>query len=140
MKKILLFILPALVLSACDKTYTVGKDVTCSGLEDSSEEVVFCKDKHDKPVNGTVIQYYENGKKQREMQLKGGYENGLEKEYYENGNLKVEANIENSNPVGISKLYYENGQLQMVLNFVSDKDMQIVEFYDENGTLIPLEK
>lgn len=137
MKKILFLILPVVLLAACEKEYIVGKNVTCVGLEDSSQEKVFCKDSKDKPVDGTVIQLNENGKKIREMQMKGGYENGIEKEYYESGNLKVEANIVDGHPVGLGKIYYENGQLQMVLNF-DGEDIQIVEVYDESGTSIKL--
>ena len=127
MKKILLFVLPAVLLSACGKheTYVVGENAVCTGLEETSPEKVFCKDLDGNAISGLVIQKYENGNIWREMTIKMGQENGIEKEYYENGNLKVYA----------SKLYHENGKLHMIIKWHGE-DAEIVEIHDENGNLI----
>ena len=137
MKKILLFVLPALILASCGKqeTYIVGQTAFCANLEETSDEKVFCRDVNGNPLTGFVVQYDENGKVMREMEIKKGIENGVEKEYYANGNLKVEATIRNSEPYGTSKLYHENGQLHMVIKW-HGSESEIVKLYDEMGNLI----
>ena len=137
MKKFLLFVIPAILLSACGKheTYVVGETAVCTGLEETSPEKVFCKDLDGNAISGLVIQKYENGNIWREMTIKMGQENGIEKEYYENGNMKVYANIKNGNAIGTSKLYHENGKLHMIIKW-NGEDAEIVEIHDENGNLL----
>lgn len=137
MKKFLLFFIPLLLLSACnrEKTYTVGEDAFCTGLEETSTEKVYCVDAKDAPINGMVIEYYPNGGVLREMTIRDGRENGIEKEYYKNGKLRVVANIINGEADGLSKLYNENGKLYMELNWV-DGEAQDIKVYDENGNII----
>ena len=137
MKKLLLFVIPAVLLSACgqNKKYVVNETAFCSGLEETSEEKVFCKDSDGNALNGLVVQYYENGNVWREMTIKYGQENGLEKEYYENGNLRVEAMVKNGETYGTSKLYHENGKLHMIINW-NGKEADIKKIFDENGNEI----
>ncbi|MBR3511317.1 MAG: hypothetical protein IKN73_04660 [Alphaproteobacteria bacterium] len=137
MKKILLLTLPAILLCACEKVqqYTLNTDAFCVGIEEDSMESVFCKDTAGNPVNGIVVQYFEDGKVAREITVRNGQEYGLEKEYYQNGNLKVSANIKNGQPVGISKLYHENGNIHMIIKW-HDNEADIQKIYDESGKLI----
>lgn len=137
MNKFLLLVIPAILLTACGKqeTYVVGENAVCTGLEETSSEKVFCKDLEGNAITGLVVQHYENGNVLREMTIKKGQENGIEKEYYENGNLKVEANIKNGSPIGESKLYHENGKLHMVIKW-NGEDADITKVYDESGNLI----
>ena len=138
MKKVFLFMLPAVLLAACEhvQKYTLNTDAFCVGLEESSDETVFCKDASGNPLNGIVVQYYEDGKIAREITVKYGRENGLEKEYYANGNLKVSANIKEGTPIGKSKLYHENGKLHMIVKW-NNNEPEILKIYDENGKKLP---
>ena len=137
MKKSLLFIVPLLLLSACgnEKTYVVGEDAFCTVLEDTSSESVYCVDGNDKPINGIVVEYFENGNILREMTIRDGRENGMEREYYQNGNLRVETNVVNSHADGLSKLYNEDGKLYMEINWV-DGNATEVKVYDDSGNVI----
>ncbi len=137
MKKVLLFILPLLVLAACDheKTYIVGESAFCKGLEETSAESVYCIDEKDQPINGRVIEYFENGNVLREMTIRDGRENGIEREYYENGKLRVETNVINSQADGLSKLYNEDGKLYMEINWVNG-NAEDIKVYDGSGNVI----
>lgn len=139
MKKILLLTLPAIILCACNKVqkYTLNTDAFCVGLEETSEESVFCKDANGNPLNGLVIQYFADGAIAREITVKAGRENGVEKEYYPNGNLKIYATIKDGSPVGVSKLYHENGKLHMVIKW-KNNEPDVKKIYDEFGNKIPL--
>jgi len=136
MKKIL-FLLPILAICACDKTqtYTVGQDAFCAGLEENSEDTVFCVDKEGHTINGIVKQYYENGNIWREMTIKDGLENGIEREYYENGKLHVVANVAGGKTDGESKLYKENGKLYMEINW-NQGDVKGIKRYDDKGKVV----
>ena len=137
MKKLLLFIVPALILSACnsEKTYIVGEDAFCVGLEETSEEMVFCKDAQDKPITGIVIEHYASGKILREMHIKDGRENGIEKEFYENGNLRVVSDVLDGRANGLSKLYNEDGKLYMEMNW-ENGEAKDIKVYDAQGNVI----
>ena len=139
MKK-LLFIIPLLLLVACEKekTYVVGEDAFCTGLEETSPENVFCVDEKNNPINGIVIEHYTNGNILRKMAIRDGFENGIEREYYENGNLHVETNVVNGSADGLSKLYNEDGKLYMEMMWVNGEvtDMKV---YDEYGNVITSE-
>ena len=135
MKKSLLFIIPLLLLSACDKKYNVGKDAFCTGLADTDPESVYCVDDENKPINGIVIEHYESGKILRKMTIIEGRENGIEKEYYENGTLRVETNVVDGNADGLSKLYNENGKLYMEINWDKGKATNM-KVYDESGKVV----
>lgn len=140
MKKTLLFIIPLLLLGACEheqKTYIVGETAFCKGLEDDDREPVYCVDEKDRPINGMVIEYYASGKIHRELTLRRGRENGIEKEYYENGNLHVETNVVNGESQGLSRIYHENGNLHMEMNWVG-KSATDFKMYDEQGKQLSL--
>ena len=137
MKRLLLFIVPILILSACssEKTYVVGEDAFCTGLEETSEEMVFCKDAQDNPINGIVIEHYASGKVLREMHIKDGRENGIEKEFYENGNLRVVSDVVDGRATGLSKLYNEEGKLYMEMTWENGEAKNIT-VYDNKGNKI----
>ena len=137
MRKLSLFVIPLILLSACDreKTYIVGEDAFCIGLEETSPEKVYCVDANDTPINGNVTEYRANGTILREMTIKDGYENGMEREYYENGNLHVETNVVDGNADGLSKLYNEDGTLYMELEWVNGNTTNI-KVYDPSGNII----
>ena len=137
MKKTSLFFIPLLLLWACsnEKTYTVGENAFCTGLADTEIEDVFCVDDKDMPINGLVIEYYENGNVLREMHIKAGRENGIEKEYYENGNLRVVAEVKDGKADGPSKLYNENGKLYMEIDWANGTATKI-RIFDDAGNVI----
>nr|MBQ0091604.1 lipoprotein [Candidatus Enterousia merdequi] len=137
MKKIL-FLLPGLlILAGCNntKTYVVGEDAICSGLEETDVNPVVCADQDGNLINGLVKQYYENGNVWREMNIKDGRENGTEREYYENGKIHVIANVVNGKTEGISKLYNEDGVLHMEMDW-QNGEVKSIKIYDENGKII----
>jgi len=137
MKKFTLFIIPLLLLSACssEKTYTVGEDAFCTGLADTDPESVYCVDEQNAPINGKVIEHRENGTVLREMTIRDGRENGIEKEYFEDGKLHVETNVLDGNAHGISKMYNENGKLYMEIDW-DNGTAKTIKVYDENGNVI----
>lgn len=137
MKRNLLFVIPLLMLTACgrEKTYVVGETAFCTGLEDSNPESVYCVDDKDAPINGIVIEHFENGNIHREMTIKNGRENGLEKEYYEDGTLRVETNAVDGRAVGGSKLYNPDGKLYMEMNWV-DGTATDIKVYDDAGNIV----
>jgi antitoxin component YwqK of YwqJK toxin-antitoxin module len=137
MKKLFLFMIPLLLLSACnsEKTYIVGEDAFCTGLADTDPESVYCVDAKEAPINGIVIEYYESGKVLRKMTIRNGRENGIEKEYYENGNLRVETNVVDGSVYGLSKLYNEDGKLYMEINWDNGNATQM-KVYDESGKVV----
>lgn len=134
MKRILLLGLVLTVLCGCDvkKEFVVGQDAFCVGLEETSNESVFCKDAKGYPINGRVIQYYANGNVYREMTIRQGKENGPEKEYYENGNLKVELTVKNGVADGKAFAYNEDGKLYMETVWKEGK-IFTAKVYDANG-------
>ena len=134
MNKILFLGLGLIVLCGCDikKNFVVGQDAFCVGLEETSTEPVFCKDAKGYPITGKVIQYYQNGNVYREMTIRQGKENGLEKEYYENGNLKVELNVKNGVADGKAFAYNEDGKLYMETVWKEGK-ISTAKVYDANG-------
>lgn len=137
MKRLLLLFIPTLCLVACDgeKTYTVGEDAFCTGLEETSPDTVYCVDGQEQPINGLVQEYYPSGNIWREMNIKDGRENGEAREYFENGRLHVVANVVDGRVTGVSQLYNEDGKLYMEMNWVNG-EAQDIKVYDESGNII----
>ena len=85
--------------------------VYSSAYADSNNPI--CKD----TPNGTVKDYYPNGKLKTEWNCKEGHLNGLTKLYYENGNLEKETSYVNDVRQGVTTGYYESGELKSVCNY-----------------------
>ena len=63
--------------------------------------------------NGTVKEYWDNGKLKFEGEYLNGKRNGKGKEYYENGKLKFEGEYLNGERNGkVKEYYYRNGKLK----------------------------
>ena len=56
------------------------------------------------------VEYFENGQKRIEENLKLGKRNGLKTDWYENGQKKFERNFMNGKREGLTTTWFENGQ------------------------------
>ncbi len=62
-------------------------------------------------IDGTVPEYYENGKKKKEVTYKNGKRHGLWPEWYENGQLKRTVDFKDGKIHGKIITWHENGAL-----------------------------
>ena len=87
-------------------------------------------------VNGTVVEYYENGDLKFETPYRGGQKHGLAREYYENPvtglprHIKTETNYEYGKNIMV-KTYYESGSIRMIMNHETGH----FQDYKEDGKL-----
>ena len=86
--------------------------------------------------DGTVKEYYGNGKLKAEWNYKNSKLEGINKEYYENGKLKAEWNYKNSKLEGIGKEYHENGKLKAEWNYKNGKLEGISTQYHMGGAIL----
>lgn len=85
------------------------------------------------PHSGNFIDYFYNGKKEREGVLKHGTLEGLQKGYSQNGTLVVEREYKGGIPHGIEKHYYPDGILKQKGVFSDGKEIGVWEMYYPNG-------
>ena len=79
--------------------------------------------------------FYPSGKVEREVNFKGGLQNGLFKRYFENGKLDYYAEWEYGNCI-ISKDYFESGNIFKIIKYKNGKmHGQAVEYYDSPGKI-----
>ena len=88
-----------------------------------------------KPYTGRYIDYYLNGKKQGEGNLKNGKFTGWRKLYYRNGNLSDEIEYADGIATGTEKQYYKNGQLSLKSLIDDATQSGTVEMYHQNGAV-----
>lgn len=136
MKKIL-FMIPVMVLGACngEKTYVLGQDAFCTGTKENSEETIFCIDTENNPINGILVEKYQNGNIFRKIHMKNGHEDGLKQEYYESGKLKLTTNMVDGRVSGTNKLYGEDGKLYMEIVW-DNGNATSVKVYDKDGKVV----
>ena len=65
-------------------------------------------------LDGTVIEYLEDGKKTSVSNYKNGKLEGEKLSYYKNGSLYIEANYSNDELDGDIKVYKKNGDLDYI--------------------------
>ena len=123
-KKILvLLILPAVILSACNNSNENGQK--------KPKEVKLKR-------NEAVVNSYVNGTPQvvRKMEEIDGQKVAVyEKEYYEDGNILKEGPLTNNQRSGEWKIYYRNGQIRNLVNYDNGVLNDTIIGYNENGTL-----
>lgn len=156
----LIFVLSSLIVlvSCTGADYTLNKTAFCTGIGDPDSSVS-CEDKNKQATNGTIVEFWENGKKHRffstvdgladgdymvytdqeilraQHQMKQGKMNGLSKQYYDDGKLQVERFTENGKANGSSKEYYQNGNLSLEATFKDNKPEGLAKRYYETGEL-----
>lgn len=89
----------------------------------------------DKPLNGVLCFFNENGGLESEYSYKNGKVEGLMKSYYESGKLYFEIPYKNGKKEGMVKTYYENGKLRSQFPFKNDKSEGWAKLYYGSGKL-----
>lgn len=81
--------------------------------------------------NGLNINWYPNGKKTSEVNMKNGVEDGKVTEWYESGKVAFTGSFKQGKPTGEAFVYYENGTLRKQMNYdvTTSKDMHTIEYY-----------
>jgi len=60
-------------------------------------------------LDGTFVSYFNNGKKEKEINYKNGKKHGLESEWYAGGKKRTEINYRNGYKMGSFSFWYESG-------------------------------
>ena len=74
-------------------------------------------------LDGTVIEYLEDGKKTSVSNYKNGKLEGEKLSYYKNGSLYIEANYSNDELDGDIKVYKKNGDLDYTAPYKNGKPL-----------------
>jgi antitoxin component YwqK of YwqJK toxin-antitoxin module len=80
-------------------------------------------------LNGLSTTWYPTGKKQQEVMMKDGSENGKVSEWYENGNLYFVGQFQNGQPVGDATVYFENGSVRRKITYDQSTAINTTENY-----------
>ena len=134
MKRIL--ILPFVVLlSACDKTptYVLDQDAFCTG--DGIDTVFICKDSDGKELSGRVVEYFDDGKIQRQFGVKNGLTDGAYRSYHANGAIAIKGTCKKGKENGFTKSFYENGNVQATVHYKDGQKDGVLENFYESGNI-----
>ena len=96
------------------------------------ENIIYLKGS-DTPYTGKSSKFYENGKKEFEVTIKDGKEDGLVVKWHKNGQKKAEVNRLAGKPEGIHWEWYESGQKRGEINWKNGKKNGIQTQWHENG-------
>ncbi|WP_159439875.1 toxin-antitoxin system YwqK family antitoxin [Pontibacter lucknowensis] len=83
----------------------------------------------------TVIDYYDDGTIESEIQVIGNKENGISKHYYPSGKLHLELSVTDDKLEGEGREYFEDGSLKSVRNYKNDELHGWVMDYDQGEVL-----
>lgn len=86
--------------------------------------------------NGPYTEYYPNGTKKMEGNMKNGKRDGVWKAYYKNGSVWSIGFYINGLRDGIGVVFYENGQKYMEGEYKNDKQFGKWSFYSDKGEVI----
>ena len=75
----------------------------------------------------------QNGKVQGLLEVKNGYEEGINTIYYENGNIEYEKYVSNNGRLVYEKHFYQNGQIDFEATYKDGQLDGIVKKYGSNG-------
>ena len=87
----------------------------------------------DTPFTGKYFILDKNGKRELEVNLKDGMQDGLTTDWHLNGQKKSEGNWKNGQQEGLATWWYENGQKEEVQNWKNGKAEGLVTSWHENG-------
>ena len=77
-------------------------------------------------LEGSIMFYYSNGKKKKELSYKNGSPHGMWRTWYENGTLKTEGEYKNGEEEGVFIVNFANGKLMRKENFLLSDDKLIL--------------
>ena len=84
-------------------------------------------------LDGTIEEYYKNGKILMRTPFKNGLKNGKIKAFYESGKIKVEIPYNRGVVDGIAKEYFESGRLAKEIHYKNGKEMFYKSYFDNDN-------
>ena len=129
MKRLVIYCLFLLPIISCNQS----KIFDCDSID--SEGEIYRVSKTQIPATGTMICYYDNGKKMVEENFLNGLLHGKHIEWDSSGNIKFEENLKYGLYDGKQTVYYETGKIMSVRFYkLNREDSTDSEFYP-NGVL-----
>ena len=120
---------PKLMCSINPYCYTLD-EIKCN-----TEEISICTDKNNKPLNGKIQQFYQDGKLAAQISFKDGKNHGKIFMYHPNGKVAKLITFEEGIPNGDFADYYSTGQLQKQGTYTNGKILGEAKTYYESGKL-----
>ena len=84
-------------------------------------------------LDGTIEEYYKNGKILMRTPFKNGLKNGKMEAFYESGKIKVEIPYNKGVVDGIAKEYFESGRLAKEIHYKNWKEMFYKSYFDNDN-------
>ena len=84
-------------------------------------------------LDGTIEEYYKNGKILIRTPFKNGLKNGKMEAFYESGKIKVEIPYNRGVVDGIAKEYFESGRLAKEIHYKNGKEMFYKSYFDNDN-------
>ncbi|PHI07898.1 DnaJ domain-containing protein [Fusobacterium polymorphum] len=84
-------------------------------------------------LDGTIEEYYKNGKILMRTPFKNGLKNGKMEAFYESGKIKVEIPYNRGVIDGIAKEYFESGRLAKEIHYKNGKEMFYKSYFDNDN-------
>ena len=84
-------------------------------------------------LDGTIEEYYKNGKILMRTPFKNGLKNGKMEAFYESGKIKVEIPYSKGIVDGIAKEYFESGRLAKEIHYKDGKEMFYKSYFDNDN-------
>ncbi|MFZ7988144.1 DnaJ domain-containing protein [Fusobacterium watanabei] len=84
-------------------------------------------------LDGTIQEYYKNGKILMRTPFKNGLKNGKMEAFYESGKIKVEIPYNRGVVDGIAKEYFESGRLAKEIHYKNGKEMFYKSYFDNDN-------
>ena len=84
-------------------------------------------------LDGTIEEYYKNGKILMRTPFKNGLKNGKMEAFYESGKIKVEIPYNKGVVDGIAKEYFESGRLAKEIHYKNGKEMFYKSYFDNDN-------
>lgn len=83
-------------------------------------------------LDGTIEEYYKNGKILMRTPFKNSLKSGKMEAFYESGKIKVEIPYNRGVVDGIAKEYFESGRLAKEIHYKNGKEMFYKSYFDNN--------
>ena len=84
-------------------------------------------------LDGTIEEYYKNGKILMRTPFKNGLKNGKMEAFYESGKIKIEIPYNRGVVDGIAKEYFESGRLAKEIHYKNGKEMFYKSYFDNDN-------
>ena len=99
------------------RTYLVdGKEVYRETLDKNLDIIK----KEGSLPDGTVKEFFDNGKVYFECEFKNGVRNGLCRIYFDNGKVSIEKSYENGQLQGLVRVFHPTGRLHKEMHYEND--------------------